>query len=406
MTSASDRRFVALQPVLTLEQQVHGYELSFRAGVDQALGFHDGDLASSAAVDSLLTLGLQNLTGGRKAFIPCTRTLLANNILNLLPPDCVVLEIDTDCLSDDLSEKISHLSSHGYSFAWNLKDAANPAHEVLRRMSFSRIDSSLPRARQVALLKTASEIGTPAIAINVDTHEQFRSCCDLGFSYVQGYFFCRPKLVSQSDIPVNKLICLRLLGLVNEREFDLQRIDDELRCETSLCYRLLRCLNSPAFGFRSEIRSIRHALTLMGETQFRRWLMVATIGTAGADKPSEIMLLALIRARFCELVAQRIAMAGRAADFFLAGLFSLLDAVLGRPMSQILSDLPVSNDIKTALTTGGNKMHQAISMTRAHERADWTSFCSTARTLNISDEEAAELYVSAVDWARRVHAVA
>ena len=141
------------------------------------------------------------------------------------------------------------------------------------------------------------------VAEKVETHEEFRQCLAWGYTYFQGYFFSRPEMLSRRDVPASKLNCLRVLQAANEVPMIPRRVCDSIKTEASLSFRLLRYLNSPLFPLASEVRSIPHAVSLLGETGTRKWVSLMTVACLSDDKPRELILLPLIRARFCELLA-------------------------------------------------------------------------------------------------------
>jgi EAL and modified HD-GYP domain-containing signal transduction protein len=127
----------------------------------------------------------------------------------------------------------------------------------------------------------------------------------------------------------NRLNYLRMLTAVSQAELDVREIENLVKGEASLCYRLLRYLNSAAFGFAKEIDSVRHALAILGEREVRRWIrLVATLG-AGQGKTTELVLSAMVRTRFCELISPKIQHGD--SDLFLMGMLSMMDVILEIP---------------------------------------------------------------------------
>jgi len=165
----------------------------------------------------------------------------------------------------------------------------------------------------------------------------------------QGYYFCRPEMAERHEIPAYKMNYLRILQIANQPELDGGKLAAAIRQEASLVYRLLRYLNSPAFTLRTKVDSIPHALTLLGERDTRKWISLVAVAEMGSDKPHELVLVPLPRARFCELLAEAGELRNRANDLFLMGLLSALDAIMDLPMSSVLADIPVQQEIKEAL---------------------------------------------------------
>ncbi len=222
----------------------------------------------------------------------------------------------------------------------------------------------------------------------------------VGFVYFQGYFFRKPETLNTHEIPANRVNYLRMWQAVAQPELDIREVEQVIKREASLCYRLLRYLNSPLFGFGTEIHSIRHALSLLGEREVRRWVrLVATLG-AGQDKSSDLVLSALVRGRFCELLSPSVR-AGQ-SDLFLMGLLSLMDAILEIPMSRVLENVPVDQESKTVLLGGAGRLLPFYQLMLAQEAGQWESARELAGQLHLVESEVAERYWEAMQWARQV----
>jgi EAL and modified HD-GYP domain-containing signal transduction protein len=177
-------------------------------------------------------------------------------------------------------------------------------------------------------------------------------------------------------------------------------VEEVIKGEASLCYRLLRYLNSAAFGFGTEIHSVRHALSLLGEREVRRWIrLVATLG-AGQNKSSDLVLSALVRARFCELLSPSVA-AGD-SDLFLMGLLSLMDAILEIPMTRVLENVSVDQESKSVLLGGASRLRPFYQLMLAQESGEWETARELARQLHLNESEVAEKHWEAMQWARQV----
>jgi c-di-GMP-related signal transduction protein len=202
------------------------------------------------------------------------------------------------------------------------------------------------------------------------------------------------------EIPANRLNYLRMLQAVSKAELDPREIEDVIKTEASICYRLLRYLNSAVFSFSTEIHSIRHALSLLGEREIRRWVrLVATLG-AGQDKSTELVTLALVRARFCELLSPKIQHGD--SDLFLLGLLSLIDAILEIPMSAVVENIAIDQETKAVLLGGASRLRPLYQLMLAQESGEWSQSAELARQLKLNENEVAEAYWQAMQWSRQV----
>jgi EAL and modified HD-GYP domain-containing signal transduction protein len=181
-------------------------------------------------------------------------------------------------------------------------------------------------------------------------------------------------------------------------------LEQVIKRETSLCYKLLRYLNSPAFAFSTEISSIRHAISLIGLEEVRKWTNLLVLAGMGENKPPALVLTSLVRAKFCEDLAPALGLANRAMDLFLMGLLSTLDAIVERPMAEILSELAISRDIKAALlqARGQNRFRDIYELVLAYERGNWDGFSRLAAAMRANEDRIAEAYLAAVKWSQDI----
>jgi len=241
----------------------------------------------------------------------------------------------------------------------------------------------------------------------VETYEEFEWARQTGYDYFQGYFFARPVTVRGRQIPANKLHCLRLLQEAQRPELDFERLEELILEDVSLSYQLLRYVNSPLFALTSNIRSIRQALLYFGETELRKWIALATLARTAADKPSELIRHSLVRARFCESLARlaktHAGKAGLEQSAFLAGLFSLLDALVDRPLEEMLADISLAPEIATVLRGQAGEtdpLAQVYHLARAYEVADWERVDEFGKRLGLEVAHLGEVYCDSVGWAR------
>jgi EAL and modified HD-GYP domain-containing signal transduction protein len=238
------------------------------------------------------------------------------------------------------------------------------------------------------------------LAEKVENRRDFLATRSMGFSYFQGYFFQRPVIVSASEVPPTRLNYVRMLQVVHAPAIDFAALEGLIKQEASLCYRLLRYLNSAVFGFAREIRSVRHALSMLGEDEIRRWISLAATVGAGQQGPEELLQTALVRAHFCEMISRHL-QRGQ-SEYFLLGLLSLIDAILGMPMATVLEGLPVDREIKATLLGHNSSLQPLYQLMLAQEAANWQRCSELAARAHIPEEEVARAYVSSVQWAHDV----
>jgi len=393
---------VARQPIFDREQKVFGYELLFRDGLENCFSGGDLDQAARSTVDRSLLMGLDVLCDGRHAFVNCTRDTLIKGLITLLPSISTVVEIlETVPADPDVIAACRALKEQGYMIA--LDDfVANDARRALIPLAdIIKVEMQLTTEEErSALIKEYRPSSCRMLAEKIETHAEFIRARDQGFVYFQGYFFRRPEMLSTREMPANRMNYLRMLQEVSRPELDLPALEKLIKAEASVCYRLLRYLNSAVFAFKKEIHSVKHALSLLGERDVRRWIrLVAAVG-AGQDKTSDLVLSALVRGRFGELLAPHVRHGE--SDLFLMGLLSLIDVMLEMPMDQVLERIPLDHETKAVLLGKPSQLRPVFRLLLAHESGEWAAAESLSTEMNLDPGEVAGYYWQAQQWAREL----
>jgi len=396
-------RFVARQPILTGDEHVFGYELLFRDGVENYFRASDAESASRSTLDSSILMGLDVLCDGRLAFINCTREVLLKDYVTLLPANQVAVEVLESVPPDDLViAACQRLKAAGYLIV--LDDfAPRDIREPLSALAdIIKVDVRCTRPEERTEMARRYGANCRMLAEKVETREEFAVARKSGFVLFQGYFFRQPEVLSAREIPRNRINYLRMLQAVSQPELNNREIERLIKSEASLCYRLLRYMNSAAFAFGNEIHSVRHALALLGEREVRRWVRLVATLAGGRQKSTELVTSALIRARFCELLAPRIAHGD--SDPFLMGLLSVMDVILEMPMEEVLKSLPLDHDTKAVLQGGESRLSPLYRLMLARESGNWEGAGELAHQLRLTESEVAEAYWQAMQWTRQVSA--
>src|ERR1700722_9151685 len=398
-------KFIARQPIFDDKLKLFGYELLFRA-TDENVFRPYKEASGSLIVDSTMLFGLQSLTGHTKAFINFDLLALQRGTARLLPPDQIVIEIlEGITPTQEVVQLCAELCNEGYTLA--LDDyVGHPKWEpLLHLVKFLKVDFRAcdPPARAAIANRYRAKPDNPGgsngdamrlLAEKIETNDELLEARSLGYSYFQGFFFCKPSTLSVREIPGNKLNCLRLLHLVASPDFNYDAVEELLKTDPALVYKLLRYLNSWLVAIRSEIHSIREEIALLGEKEFRRWMSVLAVVAMASDKPHELIRTALTRAFFCEALAKSLPVAAapsiKSSDLFLMGLLSVTDAILDRPMEQVLASLPIAAEVRTALCGGANPYRDVYDVLLAYERADWHALSAASTRLNIDESSVAD----------------
>jgi EAL and modified HD-GYP domain-containing signal transduction protein len=394
--------FIARQPIFDRRQRVFAYELFFRAGLESIIVADEAEQDNTMAIaDGCLSVDLKSYTGGKPAFLKVTPDLLLKGYAALLPTESAVLEISAKMdLDSELTAHIQKLSKRGYGLA--IDDVAEDAPEIeplLELANIIKVDFlATDKEQREALLTRFRSQETQVIAKNVATQEDFREALDLGYDFFQGHFFRVPPVIENKEVKGLKVCYLQLLNEVNHAGFDIAKLENIIKRDVSLTYKLLRYINSAFFGCRSRVRSVRHALLLLGSNEIKKWSSLVLVANLAEDRPHELVIQALIRAGFCEALALGAGLTHRDQELFLMGMFSMLDSILGQPMDEILESVPVPDDIKEALCGDKNRARHVLECVLAYEQADWETLGHYMSHLGLSEEGIPEIYQRVLHW--------
>lgn len=395
------QRCVARQPILNAQEKVFGYELLFRDGVDDYMDGSNPDAASRTTLDTSLLVGLNVLCDGGKAFINCTREVLLKDYITLLPAEQTAVEVLEDVPPDDLVvAACERLTAGGYTIVMDGFTMNDPRERLASLAGIIKVDfRSVPIDEAKSLIDRYGS-QSRMLAEKVETREEFTAARKAGFTLFQGFFFRKPELMMAREIPANQVNYLRMLKTLSRPELDSRELETMIKSEASLCYRLLRYLNSAHFGFAREIQSVRHALTILGEREIRRWLrMVITLGVA-ENKPGDLVLSAMVRARLCELLGARVSHGDH--DVFLVGLLSMMDAILELPMGVILEGIHLDREMKAVLLGENSRLSPLYGLMLAQEGAEWERVGSICKDLKLDEAFVAQCHWQAMQWAREM----
>lgn len=399
--------FLARQAIFDRRRTLDAYELLYRSN-SLATEF-DGCESSSATrqviASTLLSIGLDKVVGGKKAFLNFDHRLLFEEVYLSLPRDAIVIEIlESVEPTPDLIDLCGQIRQRGYSIALDDFVWSPSAAPLIDMADLIKVDvRTTSRPEQERLLRIGQAQGIAMLAEKVETHEEFEWAWKAGYDFFQGYFFARPVMVRGHQIPTLKTNCLRLLREVQSPDIDFKRLTALIREDVSLVHKLLRYANSALVARREKIESISRALVVLGEAEIRRWVTLAVLPSLATDKPAELLTLSIVRARFCEKLAQNLA-ASVQDKAFLMGMFSTIDALVDRPLDEALQEVNLDTDISRALlgTAPDRDPLACINLlTRCNEFGDWDQVERLAQYCGIPVEAVSDAYLEATLWAEQ-----
>jgi EAL and modified HD-GYP domain-containing signal transduction protein len=396
--SAGGLRYLARQPILDTRGRVHGYELLFRSGPETVFR-GDGDHATRTMLDNAVMFGLDKLTAGLPAFVNCTREALTDQLVDVLPPSMTVLEILENLdPTPELIASCRQLKAAGYRLALDDFVWREGMDELVEIADYIKVDMSVVGSEERrGLLEQLQNKPVVLVAERVETQQDYQQVLSEGFSLFQGYYFCRPMLFKNRNIPPNRLFHFQILQLLQRSPTDLRKLSDLLKKDTSITYRLMRLVNSPVCAMRQEIRSIETALIAVGEDAFRRIATLAIASDLNGDQPMELLRMAFVRGRFCELTAGLCGL--DPMEQYLLGMLSLVPAMMKISVEDLAPSLPLRESVQDALLGKDVRERCLLHWLECNERGDWKGCDELIQHYGLQGEEIIHCYEEALVWA-------
>ena len=369
------KAFVGRQPIFQPNQAVFGYELLFRSGDRSFADVKDGDVATAnVLMSSFADIGLDTLVGSKRAFVNLTRNLIVDGNLSCLPPDRLVLEVLEDVPVDEQTiESVRSLREQGFTIALDdfvFRKELIPLIELadIVKVEYPAVDTD-DLENHVEQIRSLGDAAL--LAEKVETQEDFELCKQLGFDLFQGYFFCKPQVISEKSMQSNVAAIIRVVNELQRPDVSATRAEQILQTDANLCYRLLRFVNSATSATTQNVDSVKQATILMGIGRIRSLASMMLLSAVDDSKPRELIKVAMTRAKMCELLAE--AASEQDPDrFYTLGLFSVLDALLDEPMEQVISKLTLSDEMNEALVQRTGRLGEVLSTVIDYEQGEAT----------------------------------
>lgn len=394
--------FIARQPIFNGDQRLFGYELFFRDSMANLMPEIDGDTATSQVLSSsFFTIGIEQLTGGKKASINFSYELIVQEIpLLAFPKKTTIIEILEDVPQDKEVVRIcKRMVAQGYQLALDGFRDRFVNEDLLKLAEIIKIDFQTVPADEIhTCLSRLNDRRIRRLAKKIETRNQFQSAIQMGFDLFQGYYFCEPEIIIGKEISSSEMNLLNIILEVNQPEIDFESLQREISNDVALSYKLLRYLNSAYFIRKQKVNTIKEAIIFIGEKEIRRFISLIAMSQLASRKPNELIRTSGVRARFCETVSRAAPEGIRSDRLFTLGLFSLIDTILNQPMAEIMAHLPFSKDLKAALIRREGKLADYLKLVEAYEHGQWVTVSELSRRMGISIDLLPAFYAQACQW--------
>ncbi len=355
--------------------------------------------AASRILSSVLALGLDTLTAGRPALLPFTRALLCAEVPPLPAPVLMPTLPASVGVDDEVVAACARLAARGYAVCLDGFLAGGPLEALLPHARYLQVDArraSMGESAAVAALAAAHRL--QLMARGVESHEVAQRLHEQGYQLFQGRHLATPTPAHAAPGRAAALAHTRVLRALNRPGLTVSHIEDVVKDDPVLTYRVLRAINSPAFALHTEVASIRQAVVMLGQERVRKWLMIWALAGVNDGAASELLAAAVLRARCCEELGA--SLDEDSGSFFLLGLCSLLDAILRRPMQDVIADLPLSAPVRDALLGGSGRARRVLDTVVAYEQGEWGAAREGTSALGVPFRTLAVAYADALRWAR------
>jgi len=394
--------YVARQPIFRRDKRVYAYELLFRDNLTNIFPDIDGDFATSKLLyNSFLSIGMENLTGRRKAFINFTEDMLIERAPLMFPKDKIVVEILEDVEPEiEVVDACREIAQEGYVLAMDDFYYKSELEPLITLSNLIKIDFRSTSSQEIEeYVKKLSEYDVYLLAEKIETYEEFTAALEIGFHYFQGYFFSKPEIISGRDISASELNILNIMVEANKEDIDFQVLERLIGRDVAISYKLFRYINSTYFKRASKISSIKQAITLLGEKRIRRFLSIVAMSNLTQGKPNELFRRSIIRAKLCEMIGELCRSSVPSSELFVTGLFSLIDAIMDDSMENLMKKLPLSKEIKNVFLYNNGILKNYLNLAVCYETGDWEGIPEATVALGIDEEGLPQCYMDSLNWA-------
>jgi EAL and modified HD-GYP domain-containing signal transduction protein len=407
---AEEKFFLGRQPILDREQQIVAFELLFRSADKQYADFTDQTQASASVILNAMTdFGIDNVVGRHKAFFNVNTDMLMSDPLELLPKDHVVIELLENIeITDQVIARCLELKEKGFMLAADdhtYSPEYEPLYNVIDVIKFDILLTPIDQLPE--MMKQLNRWRFTFLAEKVETREQYDACHALGFELFQGYYFSRPVVLKQKRIDTARATLLKLLNQL-QLDSDLAEIEISFRQNPNLIYGLLRLVNSVAFGLREKVRSLKHAIMVLGRQQLRRWVVLALYAGQGAGATatvSPLLELASVRGRLMEMLALQVPnMPMQDKEWgeraFMAGVLSLVDVLLSTTVDDVVASLNLTDDIRSALLYREGSLGILLQIAEEMEKAEFSAAEDLLTQVQLSAAQLASAQLETIAWSK------
>lgn len=398
--------FLARQAIYDRKENVVAYELLYRnSNVNRFTGSVSEDEATIKLISNTASIGLEQLVNKRKAFINFSEGILLKDIATLLHKDIIVIEIlESVNPTKEILEYLNTLKEKGYTIALDDVIFESRYRYFGDLIDIYKIDFMLTTKTQRKLLLSILRSFNPKakfLAEKIESDEDFIEAAECKYDYYQGYYFSKPLMILGKDMLISNTNSFNIMAELHKESLNVDNIEQIMKSDITLTYKLMKFLNSSVFSFLQSISSVRQAIMLLGNKELKKWLSLVIVSGMQADDNGDATYNNIIRGRFCELICEYISPKEKSLSF-LTGLFSNLDSYTGKTMEEVCDDMPLDPIIKNALLGKENKFKIILDLVKDYEKGDFEKVDLCASKLGIEKNQLSDCYLKSINWTGEV----
>lgn len=393
--------YVARQAIFDVNREVVAYELLFRnsSNINKFIPVENSNPTLDVLRNSFSIIGLDKVTEGKRAFINFDETLIKSGTIEAFPKECIAIEIlETVKLDDTIIKCCRNLKEKGYIIALDDFQYNEEFDRLMEYVDIIKVDFILTKGKErKEIMHRIKNKNIKFLAEKVETEEEYKEAIKYGYSYFQGYFFCKPVIISGKNISGYKFTYMNLIKELDKDSLNINNIENLIKNDLSLSYRLLKAANSARYSMKRKITSISDAIIIIGVNELKKWIFLITLENMVGNNIDELVKVSLLRAVFGELLSKKIRPKISSFDAFLTGIFSLIEALMSMPIEKVLSDLPVSKDVKGALLGNKNRLFDLLQLITNYEKGNWKEVNELIEKFALNEKFVSNCYLEAIE---------
>ena len=396
--------YVARQPIFNRNRDVIAYEILYRNTNTKTSELVDGDHATSSVlmITSVLA-SAEELLDGKLAFVNFTKTLLCDNTVTLFSTDHLVIEILEDIVPDQLLIKnLKKLKEMGYTLALDDFTADYKYQEIIDLVDIIKVDFMLTsEEEQHSIILKYKRPGLKFLAEKIESREELELAMNMGYDYFQGYYFAKPTVFNYTDVRSTSYTCFKMLDVLSSPSPNYDDLTDIVEKDVAMSYKLFKYANSPIYGGRVQLTSVKDALVRLGFKNIHNWIYLIILRSISYGQSNELLSVSLQRAKMLESLAVQFGLKNQKPEFFITGLFSIIDILTNLPIEEAIQNLPLTPEIKDAIISKSGTLGKSLDLISAYESGDWKKFEDSCKNLRLKVKPVVDSYFTSLEWAKQ-----